>query len=162
MAGNARLAAGDKAIPIGSRRFEPAAFDVHRMSELGLGVDAAVPHDAPHRRIVGNFPADRYGNGRHAARPLGVARQRLGREPRPQHDAIRHWVAGGDPERERITGRPSEPCPASDERCCRADQHRAAGDAVAQDPHRGIAGTLHVTQPISAASVRLIIGSVAG
>jgi hypothetical protein len=64
----------------------------------GLGEDGAAAHDPLQVQVGRDLPVDRYHPGWHPA----VGQERLGRQPGPQHHPARPWVAGGDPEGERI------------------------------------------------------------
>ena len=76
--------AGMKAIEVLAARPQTLDFDVHAVTEFGSGVGRAAPDDGAKERVVGQFPADPDGAGCDAA-----AIQRIGRQPRPQHDATR-------------------------------------------------------------------------
>ena len=96
-ADRARRVAGVEAIPVPAVGLEALDFDVHRVRPLRPRRSRGRCRTTlPHRLVVGDFPADVDRLRRHAA-----AVQRIGREPRPEHDAVRRRIAGRDTERER-------------------------------------------------------------
>jgi hypothetical protein len=64
------------------------------------GTHAAAAHDVAHALVACDFPRDLDGRRGHAA----ACDERLGREPRPEHDPARLGIARRDAEYERVAG----------------------------------------------------------
>lgn len=113
---------------------EPADLRVHRVGELGSGDHAAALHDMPEGLVGGHFVLDPDGHLRHAAQP--VHRERIRRQPRPQHDTVGQRLPGRHAEGERVTA----------ERGRRV--RRTGGPQPSAEHQRGGTGTA-VTQHLS-------------
>ena len=79
-------------------RPEVVELHVHAVRLIGGRPDRAVTDDAAEALVPGNLVADGEDLVRHAA----ARQERLGREARPQHHAVRRRVARRDAQRERI------------------------------------------------------------
>ena len=121
-------AGGTEAVPVDAVRFERAHLDVHGVRELGERAGSARAHHVLHGIVARHCPLDIHGRAPHPS-----ARERVGRETRPQNDAVGCRVARGDTERERVLveleglrlyasrdlterGKRREPCGCSEER----------------------------------------------
>src|SRR6476659_2423575 len=82
------LAAGMEAVPVFASRLKPLHFDVHAVAKLGSGNLDTLLFNRPESLVVFYFPTDFDLGGGHAA-----AVERIGSEPRPQHDTVRPGVA---------------------------------------------------------------------
>ena len=105
----ARLAVGVEAVEVLPPGPEVRYLDVHRVTlrrDRGLGAARDDPRD---RLVVGQFPRDRH-LALHRLTP-----ERVERDPRPEHDAVRRRLARGDAGHERIR-------PARQRRGTRAEQ----------------------------------------
>ena len=89
---------GSEAVPVPACRLQSADLDVHGMRPVRAGVGRPRGHDLAHALVAGHLPADRHYLGRHAAAG-GVGH---GRQPGPQHDAVRERVPRGHPEAEGV------------------------------------------------------------
>jgi hypothetical protein len=96
-AGRAALTAAREPIPIVARGVEPGGLDVHGVRPVRRRVHRSAPRDFLEGVVARDFPFDRHDLVRHSA----ARHERLGREPRPEHDRVRLGIAGCDAERER-------------------------------------------------------------
>ena len=103
----ARRVAALEAIPIGPARLQAGDVEVHRIAEHALGCSLAAAHDFCHGLVTRNLVAQGDVAAAHAAGGFRIARQRLGRQPRPQHKAVRARRAGSDAQAEWIAGMPA-------------------------------------------------------
>ena len=94
----AALASGVEAVPVGASRQEPANLDMHRMTKLGTRQRRARGDDVAHARGARYFPLHFHRSGRHAVANL----EGVGREPGPDHEAIRGGIARRDAELEGV------------------------------------------------------------
>ena len=102
-ADDALLAARAEAVPIGPVGLQAGKLDMDAVGELGPGDLAAMRHDRMELLVGGDLPGHRHRRHRHPAMGL----ERIGREPRPDHEAVRRRIAGGDSEAERKGGEAS-------------------------------------------------------
>ena len=96
----AALAAGVEAVPIGPCWGEAGHLDMHRMAKLRPGERGALLHDGGELGVRRHFPRHLHRGRRHAVADL----ERLGRQPRPDDEAVGRRIARGDAERERAGG----------------------------------------------------------
>jgi len=115
-----RIAAGE-AVPIGPTGGEPGDLEMRRIGEARLGDGGAALHDSAQRRVARDLVAERHRTAAHAAGRRGVGGERVGRQPRPQHEPVGRGIAGCDAEAERVALAPSG-----------AAAGAAAGDAADQ------------------------------
>ena len=130
-------------VPVLAPRPEAAGVDVDGVGKVGGSHRPASTYDTPHRRVLGHLPCDPHvaDSGEPARR-----RQRFGRQPSPQHDAVGQWVAGGDAERERVGGQRRLDGRTAIERLRTAegDQNGARGGVSQQRPAVDLShGILH-------------------
>jgi hypothetical protein len=111
----ADLAAGTEAVEVLGAGPQAIELDVDAVAPLGSGLVLAAAHDAPEAVVERDLPVHVHIAVRHAA-----AAQRGGREPGPQHRAVRRRIAGGHAERERIADEPRR-------RLARSRERRLAG-----------------------------------
>ncbi len=91
------LAAGKEAVEILPARLKAAGLDVDAVTKLGSSNRLSRLNDRAKGAVRGDLPADLDVRGRHAAAVV-----RLGRQPCPQHDAVRPRVSRRDTHREGI------------------------------------------------------------
>ena len=95
-----------EAVPIGTRRREAADVEMDGVGEIGFGERAALPDDAAHLRIGGDFVIDQDAGtvvvARDAARHLRVRRERVWCQPGPEHEAVVTRAARRDTQGEGI------------------------------------------------------------
>ena len=96
----ADLVAAGEAIPVPAPRFEPVHVDMHAVRQFRHRAHAALAHDVGELVVARHFPAEMDHVRDHAA----IRLQRLRGQARPQRHAVGAWIAGGDPERERVPG----------------------------------------------------------
>jgi hypothetical protein len=77
-----------EAVPVLARRLEPRDLDVDAVAQFRPRRRGPLLHDVLEPRIVRDLPVDVHDGHRHAATV-----ERLGREPRPQNDAVRQRIA---------------------------------------------------------------------
>ena len=85
---------------VGAAGLEPRHLDVNGVAQLGAGDHRPFPRDRAEARVLGDLPQHLHGLGGHAVADL----QRLGREPGPDHEAVRRRLAGRHTELERVGG----------------------------------------------------------
>ncbi len=95
----AGLARGVEPVPVPAVGPQAIDFDVHGVGPVGRGDGRAAADDLGHCFVFGDLPGDLDRLGGHAA-----AFERLGREARPEHEAVGRGIARGDAELERIVG----------------------------------------------------------
>ena len=122
-ADGARFSTGIEAVPVPGRRAQAADFGVDRVAEVGARHGGPAPDDVPHRLVRGDFPSHV-----HRLRTHPATIQRIGRQPRPQHHAVRERITGSNAEGERVGGEPW------------TDQDGQAGNAGDGQPERGEPG----------------------
>jgi hypothetical protein len=135
----AEVAVRAEAVPVVPPGLQAAYVDVHAVRELWTGSGSAGPH-YPAEALVGrHLPVDAHLLVRRAAEWLVGLR----RQPGPDDDCIRQWIARGDAERERVVGESTgcttaEGCPrqVGTERHCRSGAGEGEESAPGQ-PHRG-------------------------
>jgi hypothetical protein len=107
MSGRAYRVAGEEAVPIGPPGFEAGDVEMNRIGEGLFGGRSCAAHDFRHAGIARDLIAQGYVSAAHAAWRFRIARQGLGREPRPQHKAIGARRTGRNAEAEWIAGPPA-------------------------------------------------------
>ena len=117
-------AQGGEAVPVGAGRLQAGQLDVHRVAELGPRGSVAAGHHLAEALVGGDLPAD----GLHLHPHAGVQGQGIGRQPRPDHEAVGRGVPGGHAQGEGRLRRQR----------LRA-QHRRRGDRPRQAPEHGAA-----------------------
>src|SRR5215471_8594814 len=105
--GRAHRIAREKAVPIRPLGFETGDIEMDRIGEGLFGGRGSATHDFGHAGIGRDLITQRHVGAAHAARRFRIARQRLRREPRPQHKAVGPRRAGSNAEAERIAGPPA-------------------------------------------------------
>ena len=149
MSGRTHRIAREEAVPIGSPGFEAGDIEMHRIGEGLFGTRATAAHDFGHARIARDLIAQGHVSAAHAARRFRIARQRLGREPGPQHKAIGARRAGRNAEAERIAGPPAlrgggaDKAWRSNRRCNRRKSSAGATDEATTAKMPGSEPTLH-------------------
>ena len=103
----ARRVAAHEAIPIGPAGLEPADIEMHRIGKGPFGRGLALAHHVVHGGVGRDLVVDGDVAAAHAAGGFRIGRHRLGRKPRPQHEAVGPRRAGRDAEAERIAGKPA-------------------------------------------------------
>jgi hypothetical protein len=122
-AGLARLAGRDEAVEVLAAGLQARRLGVHRMCIAQHRQVLTGGDDLREGVVLRHLPLHRDGDVRHAA--IGAQRRR--REARPQHGAVGRRIAGGDAERERISGDPQRSRRRSRER----DLRRQSGSSCA-------------------------------
>jgi hypothetical protein len=97
----ADLALGLEAVPVVALRPQARDFGVDRVHLVGADARVAAMDDPAEARVGGHLEADPV-----ALDPEPAAVERVGRQARPQHDAVGRRLAGGDAELEGIVGEP--------------------------------------------------------
>ncbi len=138
-----------EAVEVLVTRSQSEELHTHAVRLVGERRDRAASDEPPEAVVAGDLVARDVGLRRHPA----ADDQRVGRQPGPQHDAARTWVARGDTEREGIPldrglGEGAR-APGSghgeprDERSSRPEQRSPAHDVIP------ISGDAHATSPPS-------------
>jgi competence protein ComEC len=89
--------AGAEAVPVRPRRAQPVDLDVDGVGAQRRRVDGVAGADLREALVFGQLVDDADRFGRHPA----AGRERIGRQPRPDHDAVVGGIAGGDAQGER-------------------------------------------------------------
>jgi hypothetical protein len=89
--------AAPEAVEVRAVGVQPTHVDVHAVGALGPGVDVARCGDFAELLVLGHLPGDLDRLGRQGLRVVGV-----GRQSRPDHEAVGRGVAGGHAQLERI------------------------------------------------------------
>ena len=102
---------------------------------------AAAAHDGAELRVGGDLVADAVGLLLHGAAVEGRA---LGQQPRPEHEAVRRGIAGGDAEAERVDLVPRR----CGRRSCRPTEHEEARRSGAAGSEEDPAADPRVPAPV--------------
>jgi len=98
----AGLRARLEAVEVLAPRPQALNLDMDRMGQLGPRLHRAATHYPGEALVLGHLETHPVGLGRQAA--AAVLGQRLRRETRPEHHAVRPEIARGHPEAERVVG----------------------------------------------------------
>ena len=96
----ADVPAGAEPVEVLAPRPQALEFHVDRVRGFDPGGFDAAGYYRAHAGVLGHFPGDRDVAGGHAAQ--AVLGDRVQRQPRPDHEAVRPRLAGGDAQQERI------------------------------------------------------------
>jgi hypothetical protein len=96
----ADLVTDAEAVEVPGVRAQVADVDVDRVRQPRRRRCVPGAHDTPEPLVAGHLPADRHVDRRHPA-----TRQRLRRQPGPQHDAAGDGIAGCHAQREQTVGK---------------------------------------------------------
>ena len=105
--GRADRIAREEAVPVGPPRFETGNVEMDRIGEGLLRRGIAAAYDFGHAGIGRDLITQGHVGAAHPARRFRIGRQRFGRKPRPEHEAVGPRRAAGNAEAERIAGPPA-------------------------------------------------------